>query len=102
MFSIDSLAWGSFACCMASSVTTMNRYTKTILEFKHKQKRLERSLKPKPKPPECEKAWKMYIDTIHSTEEDFMHQLTDMHNPADPETFAELNNIPIVHCEDYC
>uniref|UniRef100_A0A3B4U6X8 Germ cell-specific gene 1-like protein n=1 Tax=Seriola dumerili TaxID=41447 RepID=A0A3B4U6X8_SERDU len=30
------LAWSSFTACMASSVTTINRYTKTILEFKHK------------------------------------------------------------------
>uniref|UniRef100_A0ACB8EK88 Germ cell-specific protein 1-like protein n=1 Tax=Sphaerodactylus townsendi TaxID=933632 RepID=A0ACB8EK88_9SAUR len=96
------LAWGSFACCMASSVTTMNRYTKTILEFKYKQKRLARSLKAKPKTSAPEKAWKMYIDTVHSTTEDFMHQLTDVHSLANPTAFAELNNIPMTHCEEYC
>uniref|UniRef100_A0A663E0U0 Germ cell-specific gene 1-like protein n=1 Tax=Aquila chrysaetos chrysaetos TaxID=223781 RepID=A0A663E0U0_AQUCH len=36
------LAWASFACCMAAAVTTINKYTKTILEFKHKRKMLER------------------------------------------------------------
>ncbi|NXY85982.1 GSG1L protein, partial [Alcedo cyanopectus] len=41
------LAWASFACCMAAAVTTINKYTKTILEFKHKRKKLERSLKIK-------------------------------------------------------
>lgn len=97
-----SLAWGSFACCMASSVTTMNRYTKTILEFKYKQKRLERSLKAKLKTPAPEKAWKMYVDTVHTTTEDYMHQLTDVHSLANPSTFAELNNIPMTHCEEYC
>ncbi|XP_053155945.1 germ cell-specific gene 1-like protein 2 [Hemicordylus capensis] len=99
------LAWGSFACCMASSVTTMNRYTKTILEFKYKQKKLERSLKMKPKSPDPEKAWKMYIDNIHSTTippEDYMHHLADIQSPANPIAFAELNNIPMAHHEEYC
>ncbi|KFR11058.1 Germ cell-specific 1, partial [Opisthocomus hoazin] len=27
-------AWASFTCCMASAVTTLNTYTKTVLEFK--------------------------------------------------------------------
>uniref|UniRef100_A0A670XYT9 GSG1 like 2 n=1 Tax=Pseudonaja textilis TaxID=8673 RepID=A0A670XYT9_PSETE len=66
------LAWVSFACCMASSVTTMNRYTKTILEFKYKQKKLERGLRAKSKPPVPEKAWKMYVDTLQRTTEDFI------------------------------
>ncbi|XP_060108583.1 germ cell-specific gene 1-like protein 2 [Heteronotia binoei] len=96
------LAWGSFACCMASSVTTMNRYTKTILEFKYRQKRLERSLKAKPMNPAPEKTWKMYIDTVNTTTEDYMRQLTDVHNLANPTAFAELNNIPVTHCEEYC
>uniref|UniRef100_A0A8B9PWK1 GSG1 like 2 n=1 Tax=Apteryx owenii TaxID=8824 RepID=A0A8B9PWK1_APTOW len=38
------LAWGSFACCMAAAVTTINKYTKTTLEFKHKRKKLERNV----------------------------------------------------------
>ncbi|NXO47937.1 GSG1L protein, partial [Aramus guarauna] len=46
------LAWASFACCMAAAVTTINKYTKTILEFKHKRKMLERSLKIKYKFPD--------------------------------------------------
>ncbi|XP_077172296.1 germ cell-specific gene 1-like protein isoform X2 [Paroedura picta] len=32
------LAWGSFTCCMAASVTTLNSYTKTVIEFRHKRK----------------------------------------------------------------
>ncbi|KFQ32442.1 Germ cell-specific 1, partial [Merops nubicus] len=28
------MAWVSFTCCMASAVTTLNTYTKTVLEFK--------------------------------------------------------------------
>ncbi|NXF60145.1 GSG1L protein, partial [Ciccaba nigrolineata] len=41
------LAWASFACCMAAAVTTINKYTKTILEFKNKRKTLARNLKVK-------------------------------------------------------
>ncbi|NXF86477.1 GSG1L protein, partial [Eubucco bourcierii] len=40
-----SLAWTSFACCMAAAITTINKYTKTILEFKHKRQVLERSIR---------------------------------------------------------
>ncbi|XP_028561323.2 uncharacterized protein LOC114584038 isoform X2 [Podarcis muralis] len=35
------LAWGSFTCCMAASVTTLNSYTKTVIEFRHKRKVFE-------------------------------------------------------------
>ncbi|XP_053325085.1 germ cell-specific gene 1 protein [Spea bombifrons] len=38
-------AWASFTCCMASAVTTLNTYTKTVLEFRRNQKAFERSLK---------------------------------------------------------
>ncbi|XP_048860503.1 germ cell-specific gene 1-like protein [Brienomyrus brachyistius] len=38
------LAWGSFTCCMAASVTTLNSYTKTVIEFRHKRKLFEQSL----------------------------------------------------------
>uniref|UniRef100_A0A4W3IGM4 Germ cell-specific gene 1-like protein n=1 Tax=Callorhinchus milii TaxID=7868 RepID=A0A4W3IGM4_CALMI len=39
------LAWGSFTCCMAASVTTLNSYTKTVIEFRHKRKIFEHSLR---------------------------------------------------------
>ncbi|CAM2104154.1 unnamed protein product [Caretta caretta] len=99
------LAWGSFACCMAASVTTINRYTKTILEFKHKRKKLERSLKNKckfPDPGVPEKAWNMYVSSFHNTTEDLEHQLKDIHNPASISMFVDLNNIPEPFREEYC
>ncbi|XP_061425811.1 germ cell-specific gene 1-like protein [Lethenteron reissneri] len=34
------LAWGSFTCCMAASVTTLNSYTKTVLEFRCRRRLL--------------------------------------------------------------
>ncbi|XP_071968854.1 germ cell-specific gene 1-like protein [Engystomops pustulosus] len=62
------LAWGSFTCCMAASVTTINRYTKTILEFKQRKRNLERSLQNKQTAPGqdgCQAVWDIYIDTLH-------------------------------------
>ncbi|XP_075035959.1 germ cell-specific gene 1-like protein isoform X2 [Mixophyes fleayi] len=38
------LAWCSFTCCMAASVTTLNSYTKTVIEFGHKHKIFEQVL----------------------------------------------------------
>lgn len=36
------MAWLSFSCCMAAAVATLNSYTKTVLEMKHRARaRLE-------------------------------------------------------------
>ncbi|KAL2086858.1 hypothetical protein ACEWY4_017917 [Coilia grayii] len=32
------MAWGSFTCCMGASVTTLNSYTKTVIEFRNRRK----------------------------------------------------------------
>lgn len=39
------MAWASFTCCMAASVTTLNSYTKTVIEFRHKRKLFEQGLR---------------------------------------------------------
>ncbi|ROL53044.1 Germ cell-specific gene 1-like protein [Anabarilius grahami] len=41
------LAWGSFGTCMGSAVTALNRYTKTIIEFKFKRRTIEKKLRIK-------------------------------------------------------
>ncbi|KAL4658689.1 germ cell-specific gene 1-like protein [Arapaima gigas] len=33
------MAWISFSCCMAAAVLTLNSYTKTIVEMRHRQKK---------------------------------------------------------------
>lgn len=43
------LAWSSFGTCMASAVTALNRYTKTIMEFKYKRRNIAKSLLVKQK-----------------------------------------------------
>ncbi|KAM6403507.1 LOW QUALITY PROTEIN: germ cell-specific gene 1-like protein 2 [Rhynochetos jubatus] len=70
--------WSSFTCCMAAAVTTINKYTKTILEFKHKTKMLERSLKIKYKFPhhtDPEKACNVYVNSFHNSTEDPAHPI---------------------------
>uniref|UniRef100_A0A3Q2DQ33 Gsg1-like 2a n=1 Tax=Cyprinodon variegatus TaxID=28743 RepID=A0A3Q2DQ33_CYPVA len=44
-----ALAWCSFGTCMGSAVTTLNRYTKTIIEFKYKRHSIEKNLMIKQK-----------------------------------------------------
>lgn len=49
-----SMAWASFTCCMASAVTTLNTYTKTVLEFKRNHiKGYNGSLKDPPQHHQC-------------------------------------------------
>ncbi|XP_021414015.1 germ cell-specific gene 1-like protein [Oncorhynchus mykiss] len=61
------LAWGSFATCMASAVTALNRYTKTIVEFKYKRRNIEKNLRIKQKLLEMdlpEQMWDMYLTAV--------------------------------------
>ncbi|KAM8772095.1 germ cell-specific gene 1-like protein [Acanthopagrus latus] len=39
------MAWASFTFCMGASVTTFNSYTKTVIEFRHKRKTFEQSIR---------------------------------------------------------
>lgn len=64
---------------MASSVTTINRYTKTILEFKHKRRNMEKNLKIKQQLLELdcpEQMWDMYISSVPSTAEELLELST--------------------------
>ncbi|KAJ3615164.1 hypothetical protein NHX12_018732 [Muraenolepis orangiensis] len=39
------MAWASFTCCMGASVTTLNSYTKTVIEFRRKRKTFQQSVR---------------------------------------------------------
>ncbi|XP_036063181.1 germ cell-specific gene 1-like protein isoform X3 [Onychomys torridus] len=68
------LAWGSFTCCMAASVTTLNSYTKTVIEFRHKRKVFEQGYREEPTfiDPEAIKYFRERIEKGDvSEEEDF-------------------------------
>ncbi|XP_057230056.1 germ cell-specific gene 1-like protein [Malurus melanocephalus] len=79
------LAWTSFACCMAAAVTTINKYTKTILEFKHRRRKLERSLRIQYRFPDHtapEKVCNVYVNSFQNTPDDPAHALRSLRHLA--------------------
>ncbi|KAM4691321.1 germ cell-specific gene 1-like protein 2 [Rhinophrynus dorsalis] len=97
------LAWGSFTCCMAASVTTINRYTKTILEFKQRRRNIERSLQNKQQnvvePDAAQPVWDIYINTIQGNREGFMDLPISGQNPT---LYGNLSSFPYTQCDEYC
>ncbi|XP_059752806.1 germ cell-specific gene 1-like protein isoform X2 [Balaenoptera ricei] len=69
------LAWGSFTCCMAASVTTLNSYTKTVIEFRHKRKVFEQGYREEPTfiDPEAIKYFRERIEKGDGNEEEDLH-----------------------------
>ncbi|XP_029804111.1 germ cell-specific gene 1-like protein isoform X1 [Suricata suricatta] len=69
------LAWGSFTCCMAASVTTLNSYTKTVIEFRHKRKVFEQGYREEPTfiDPEAIKYFRERIEKGDGLEEEDLH-----------------------------
>ncbi|RXM31505.1 Germ cell-specific gene 1-like protein [Acipenser ruthenus] len=99
------LAWGSFTSCMASSVTTINRYTKTLLEFKHKRRKIEKSLKVKQKLLDFdspEQVWDMYISSMPSTAEELMDSSSNGRRLSNTSVVLDLNDLPDPQEEEYC
>ncbi|XP_055746400.1 germ cell-specific gene 1-like protein isoform X2 [Salvelinus fontinalis] len=113
------LAWSSFTACMASSVTIINRYTKTILEFKHKRRNIEKNLKIKQKLLELdsgpgvgvgqvghvEQVWDMYISSVPSsgcTAEELLDLSSNGRKLSNASVFLDLNDLPDPQREEYC
>uniref|UniRef100_A0A2K5WEW3 GSG1 like n=1 Tax=Macaca fascicularis TaxID=9541 RepID=A0A2K5WEW3_MACFA len=69
------LAWGSFTCCMAASVTTLNSYTKTVIEFRHKRKVFEQGYREEPTfiDPEAIKYFRERMEKRDGSEEEDFH-----------------------------
>ncbi|XP_061079290.1 germ cell-specific gene 1-like protein [Conger conger] len=86
------LAWSSFAACMASAVTTLNRYTKTIIEFRRKRRILEKHVRLEEKLMELNspaQLWDVYISTAPSATE----ELLDLSSkPPDDSVFLEVED----------
>uniref|UniRef100_A0A672YAG6 Germ cell-specific gene 1-like protein n=1 Tax=Sphaeramia orbicularis TaxID=375764 RepID=A0A672YAG6_9TELE len=73
------LAWGSFGTCMGSAVTALNRYTKTIIEFKYKRRNIEKSLMIKQKMLDLpEPMWDMYLTAVPADAEAPLELKTDI------------------------
>ncbi|XP_066441953.1 germ cell-specific gene 1-like protein 2 [Eleutherodactylus coqui] len=94
------LAWGSFTCCMAASVTTINRYTKTILEFKQRRRNLERNLQNKQKTQDgSQPVWDIYINTLQGNREGFVDASVPAQNASN---YGNLDHFPYSQCDEYC
>uniref|UniRef100_A0A8C2Q216 Gsg1-like 2b n=1 Tax=Cyprinus carpio TaxID=7962 RepID=A0A8C2Q216_CYPCA len=105
LYMISILAWSSFTACMASSVTTINRYTKTILEFKHKRRNIEKNLKIKQKLLDLDspdQVWDMYISSVPSTTEEFLDLSSSGRKLSANSVFLDLNDLPSPQGEEYC
>ena len=91
---------------MASSVTTINRYTKTILEFKHKRRNIEKNLKIKQKLLELDSpqhVWDMYLSSVPGTADELLH-LSSSRRLSSTSIFLDPSVLPVPspHCEEYC
>ncbi|KAG9343686.1 hypothetical protein JZ751_013064 [Albula glossodonta] len=108
VYTNHGLAWSSFAACMASAVTTLNRYTKTIIEFRHKRRVLEKHLRLEQKLMELDspaQLWDVYISSAPSTTEELMDLSS---KPSDTSVFMEGDEKPDLPVppgpqpEEYC
>ncbi|XP_005815150.1 germ cell-specific gene 1-like protein [Xiphophorus maculatus] len=102
-----ALAWCSFGTCMGSAVTTLNRYTKTIIEFKYKRHNIEKNLLIKQKMMELglpEQVWNMYLTAAPADLEVLPEPLVNGHKPSTgaPYVFEEVEHPPEQQVEAYC
>eukprot|EP00064_Thunnus_orientalis_P021485 superscaffoldBa00006537_g21650 len=101
------LAWGSFGTCMGSAVTALNRYTKTIIEFKYKRRNIEKSLMVKQKMMDLdlpEQMWDMYLTAAPAYAEAPPELQVNGHKPSTGTTtyVVEMDDVPEQQGEAYC
>ncbi|CAL8271233.1 unnamed protein product [Lota lota] len=101
-----ALAWSSFGTCMGSAVTALNRYTKTIVEFKYKRRSIEKSLHIKQKLLELDlldNMWDVYLTTGPGHSRVEPTPPINGHKPASGEGIA-VDGVAIAdhHGEAYC
>lgn len=89
---------------MGSAVTALNRYTKTIIEFKYKRRNIEKSLMIKQKMMELdlpEQMWDMYLTAVPTDAEAQLP--VNGHKPSSGTTYAvEMDRVPEQQGEAYC
>uniref|UniRef100_A0AAV2KGZ6 Germ cell-specific gene 1-like protein n=1 Tax=Knipowitschia caucasica TaxID=637954 RepID=A0AAV2KGZ6_KNICA len=84
------LAWASFTCCMGASVTTLNSYTKTVIEFRHKRRLFEQGLR--------EEGVYLHQDLVQDLDPDLdlhLHPDRDLHPDLNPSSFHYLSERPV-------
>lgn len=89
---------------MGSAVTTLNRYTKTIIEFKFKRRNIEKSLMIKQKLMDLdlpEQVWDLYL-TAPPTEAE-LPPAANGHKPGTGAAYAvEMSEASEQQVEAYC
>lgn len=91
---------------MGSAVTALNRYTKTIIEFKYKRRNIEKSLMIKQKMMELdlpEQMWDMYLTAVPADAEAQLELPVNGHKPSTGTTYVvEMDDVPEQQGEAYC
>lgn len=91
---------------MASAVTALNRYTKTIIEFKYKRRNIEKSLMIKQKMMELdhpEQMLDMYLSAVPADAEAPLELPVNGHKPSTGTTYVvEMDGVPEPQGEAYC
>lgn len=91
---------------MGSAVTALNRYTKTIIEFKYKRRNIEKSLMIKQKMMELdlpEQMWHMYMTAVPANTVSQPEQPVNGHKPSTGTTYmVEMDEAPEQQGEAYC
>lgn len=91
---------------MGSAVTALNRYTKTIIEFKYKRRNIEKNLRIKQKMMELdlpEQMWDMYLTAVPADAEAPLELLVNGHKPPSGATYViEMDGVPDQQGEAYC
>ncbi|XP_041830099.1 germ cell-specific gene 1-like protein [Melanotaenia boesemani] len=101
-----ALAWSSFGTCMGSAVTALNRYTKTIIEFKFKRRNIEKNLIIKQKMIDLDlpdQMWDMYLTAVPADPDTPPELLVNGHKPSTGSPYVvEMDDEPDQHIEAYC
>lgn len=90
---------------MGSAVTALNRYTKTIIEFKYKRRNIEKSLMIKQKMLELdlpEQMWDMYLTAVPAEAQTQMELPVNGHKPSSGTSYAVEMNQEEPQGEAYC
>lgn len=94
---------------MASAVTALNRYTKTIVEFKYKRRNIEKKLRIKQRLLEMdlpEQMWDMYVTAVPASREGNAGHLdlpVNGHNPSTGAAYVVgLDSMTEPQGEAYC
>ena len=91
---------------MGSAVTALNRYTKTIVEFKYKRRNIEKSMLIKQKMMELdlpEQMWDMYLTAVPAdTEVPLQLPINGLKPPTGTTYVMEMDSVPVQQGEAYC